>query len=140
MKKIYTTMILISIITIFSGCNKKTNQQELQVYSIIHEEETIALTKLFTEKTGIPVTFLRASTGELVNRVIAEKNNPQADIVNKIIFLEVEGEIEDHTSANEEIEAAFYSKDEVTKLINTEKFSARAQICAYFFTKGMLGI
>lgn len=63
-----------------------------------------------------------------------------SDIVNKIIFLEVEGEIEDHTSANEEIEAAFYSKDEVSRLINTEKFSARAQICAYFFTKGMLGI
>lgn len=61
-----------------------------------------------------------------------------SDIVNKIIFLEVEGEIEDHTSANEEIEAAFYSKDEVAKLIETEKFSARAQICAYFFTKGLI--
>ena len=64
---------------IFSGCSKKT--QTLQIYSIIHEEETTALTNLFTEKTGIPVLFLRASTGELVNRVIAEKDNPQADIL-----------------------------------------------------------
>ena len=64
---------------IFSGCSKK--QQALQIYSIIHEEETTALTNLFTKKTGIPVLFLRASTGELVNRVIAEKDNPKADIL-----------------------------------------------------------
>ena len=63
-----------------SGC-KKTQTQTLKVYSIIHDEETEALTKLFTEKTGIPVSYLRATTGELVNRVITEKNDPQADIL-----------------------------------------------------------
>lgn len=63
-----------------------------------------------------------------------------SDIVNKVVFLEVDGDIEDHTSVNEEIEAAFYSKDEVVELIKNEKFSSRAQICAYFFTKGLLDI
>ncbi len=63
----------------FTGCSKK--QQTLKIYSIIHEEETLALTNLFTQKTGIKVQFLRASTGELVNRVIAEKNDPQADVL-----------------------------------------------------------
>lgn len=62
-----------------------------------------------------------------------------SDIVNQIAFLEVEGEIEDHTSANEEIVANFYTKDEVAKLIETEKFSARAQVCSYFFTRGLIG-
>lgn len=62
------------------GCKEK-NQSTLRIYSIIHDEESEALTKLFTEKTGIPVTFLRATTGELVNRVITEKNDPQADIL-----------------------------------------------------------
>lgn len=62
-----------------------------------------------------------------------------SDIVNQIAFLEVEGEIEDHTSANEEILANFYTKDEVARLIETEKFSARAQVCSYFFTKGLIG-
>ena len=66
---------------ICTGCSQKKPAQELNIYSIIHEEETVALTQLFTKKTGIPVKFLRASTGELVNRVIAEKNNPQADIL-----------------------------------------------------------
>lgn len=62
-----------------TGCSQKT--EELKIYSIIHEEETEALINLFTEKTGIPATYIRASTGELVNRVIAEKDNPQADIL-----------------------------------------------------------
>lgn len=63
---------------IFMGCSSK---ESLKIYAVIHEEETQALTDLFTKETGIPVTFLRASTGELVNRVISEKDNPQADIL-----------------------------------------------------------
>ena len=67
MKKILTLFISMLL---FAGCSKTEKVQELKIYSIIHEEETQALTDLFTQKTGIPVTFLRASTGELVNRVI----------------------------------------------------------------------
>ena len=74
-------LVLLSLSLLFTGCSKKSTAEELSVYSIIHEEETLALTDLFTQKTGIPVKFLRASTGELVNRVIAEKDDPQADIL-----------------------------------------------------------
>ncbi len=86
---------------------------------------------------------LYEETGLKVKRVIDILPDSYAavglsDIVNKVVFLEVEGDIEDHTSANEEIKASFYSKEEVKKLIENEKFSARAQICAYFFSKGML--
>lgn len=77
-KFICIILILLNSIFLFS-CSKKTN--ELHVYSIIHDEETKALTDLFTQKTGIPVVYLRASTGELVNRVISEKENPKADIL-----------------------------------------------------------
>ena len=72
---------------LLSGCAKKEQAEktsytpEVKIYSIIHEEETLALTELFTKRTGIPAAFLRASTGELVNRVIAERDNPQADIL-----------------------------------------------------------
>lgn len=81
MKKIILNVILTAVIAagIFTGCSNE--KEELKIYSIIHEEETEALTQLFTKKTGIPVSFLRASTGELVNRVIAEKADPQADIL-----------------------------------------------------------
>ena len=37
-------------------------------------------------------------------------------------------------SDNEDIKAAFYTKDEVKKLLQTEKFSSRAQVMAYFFS------
>jgi iron(III) transport system substrate-binding protein len=53
---------------------------ELLVYSVVNEDETKALAELFTEKTGIKVSYIRAATGEIINRVMAEKNAPQADI------------------------------------------------------------
>jgi iron(III) transport system substrate-binding protein len=53
---------------------------ELLVYSVINEDATKALAELFTRKTGVKVDFFRAATGELVNRVIAEKEAPQADV------------------------------------------------------------
>ena len=63
---------------LLSSC---AQEEELHIYSIIHEEETQALTDLFTQETGIKVSFLRATTGELVNRIIAERDDPQADIL-----------------------------------------------------------
>ncbi len=85
MKKIVSLSALLFAFALvsFSGCSRANNAktQELKIYSIIHDEETKALTDLFTQKTGIPVSYLRATTGELVNRVIAEKDNPQADIL-----------------------------------------------------------
>jgi iron(III) transport system substrate-binding protein len=54
---------------------------ELLVYSVVNEDETQALTELFTLRTGIQVRYIRAATGEIINRVIAEKNAPQADIL-----------------------------------------------------------
>jgi len=47
--------------------------------------------------------------------------------------VEADGNISDHTSDNEEIEAAFYTKEEVKELLETEMFSSRAQMVAYFF-------
>ncbi|MCQ2601928.1 MAG: ABC transporter substrate-binding protein [Treponema sp.] len=79
MKLLKGFALLLASTVLLAGCSKKTD--ELKIYSIIHEEETQALTDLFTKKTGIPVSFLRASTGELVNRVIAEKDSPQADVL-----------------------------------------------------------
>lgn len=86
----------------FSSCTN-AETKEVKIYSIIHDEETKALTDLFTEKTGIPVSYLRATTGELVNRVIAEKNEPQADILlggasSYHIKLDEEGALESYSS------------------------------------------
>ena len=72
---------LFTIIFSFAFFSCKDTQKELKVYSIIHDEETKILCEEFTKKTGIPVSYLRATTGEIINKVIAEKNNPQADVL-----------------------------------------------------------
>ena len=51
-------------------------------------------------------------------------------------FVEVEGEIEDHSSINEDIQAGLYTREEVKELMETEEFSSRSQIAAYFFLQG----
>lgn len=56
-----------------------------------------------------------------------------SDTKTYIAFVEVDGDIEDHTSDNELIEARFYSKEEIKELLTKEEFSSRAQMAAYFF-------
>lgn len=56
-----------------------------------------------------------------------------SDTTTYIAFVEAEGDFADHSSENEQIEAAFYSKEEVRELLETEPFSSRAQMAAYFF-------
>ena len=57
-----------------------------------------------------------------------------SDTMTYIAFVEAEGDFEDHSSVNEQIDAAFYSREEVRELLETEPFSSRAQLAAYFFT------
>jgi len=62
-----------------------------------------------------------------------------SDTTTYIAFVEAEGDFEDNTSENEQIEARFYTREEVAALIdNEEAFSSRAQIAAYFFTLGTI--
>lgn len=58
-----------------------------------------------------------------------------SDVKTRIAVIEAEGEFSDHTSENEQIQAAFYTKEECQRLLETEEFSSRCQIIAYFFTK-----
>ena len=52
-----------------------------------------------------------------------------------VVFAEVDGEIADYSEADEWIQAGFYSPEEVKKLLREERFSGRAQIAAYAFSK-----
>lgn len=59
-----------------------------------------------------------------------------SDVTTYIAFVETEGStFEDHSSENEQIEARFYTKEEVSKLLETEPFSSRAQMAAYYFAE-----
>ena len=58
-----------------------------------------------------------------------------SDTTTYIALVEAEGDFDDHSSENEQIEAALYTKEEVRRLLETEPFSSRAQLAAYFFTQ-----
>lgn len=60
-----------------------------------------------------------------------------SDIKTAIAFVDVEGTVSDHSSQNEQIEADFYSKEEVRELIAHYEMSDRAQIVSYLFCEFM---
>lgn len=82
------------------------------------------------EETGLSVKKIHAILPPSFSAVAI------SDVKTQIAFVEAEGSFADHTSENERIEASFYTKEEVRELLETEEFSSRAQIAAYFFVSG----
>ncbi len=71
--------LLCAALLLFSGLAKA--QEEVRVYAVINDDDVRMLASMFEAETGIRVNYLRASTGELVSRVIAEAAAPQADVL-----------------------------------------------------------
>jgi len=53
----------------------------INVYTAWPESLSQPIFKAYTAKTGVQINFIRLSTGELVARATAEKNNPRADVI-----------------------------------------------------------
>jgi iron(III) transport system substrate-binding protein len=69
---------LISAAAIWSS---GASAQALNAYSIWPENWARPMLQEFEKATGIKVNFLRFSSGEALARVMAEKNNPQVDVL-----------------------------------------------------------
>ena len=54
---------------------------DLNAYTIMPEKYASQVFEAFTAETGIKVNFMRFSSGEALARVVAEKNNPQVDMI-----------------------------------------------------------
>ena len=54
---------------------------ELNAYCIMPEKYASKVFEAFTAETGVKVNFMRFSSGEALARVVAEKGNPQADVI-----------------------------------------------------------
>jgi iron(III) transport system substrate-binding protein len=82
MKNIIYLVIILGLI-IFSGCGKK-NIREVVIYTSLDQIFSEPILKDFQNKTGIRVRAVydteAAKTTGLVNRLIAERNHPQADV------------------------------------------------------------
>ena len=93
-------------------------------------EECIA--RELYEETGLQVKSIRKILPPSFAAVAI------SDVTTYIAFVETVGTIADHTSDNEQITAAFYTRTEVKALIDSEAFSSRAQLAAYFFSEGLV--
>src|SRR5262249_58729978 len=68
---------LLAIVGLAGGAAAET----INVYTAWPESLSQPIFKAYTAKTGVQVNFIRLSTGELVARATAEKNNPRADVI-----------------------------------------------------------
>lgn len=99
---------------------------------MIEEGETVeeCISRELYEETGLSVKRIRTILPPSYAAVGI------SDTKTYIAIVDAEGEFSDHTSDNEMIQAQFYTKEEVEKLLETEEFSSRSQIIAYFFVQG----
>lgn len=120
------------------GVNKK-------IYNLcagmLEAEETIeeCIHREFFEETGLTIKKIKTILPPSYSAVAI------SDTKTYIAFVEADAEecsstdticSEDHSSENEEIEAAFYTREEVKAMLQTEEFSSRAQLAAFYFVYG----
>ena len=87
MKKVLpgTACLLLTALILFSGCKtKESAKQQVGVYTSLDKVFSQPILEAFKKQTGIKVLAVYDSeatkTTGLVNRLIAEKNNPKADV------------------------------------------------------------
>src|SRR5438105_5647627 len=69
------------VLLLLGGLAGLASAQTLNVYTAWPESLSQPIFKAYTAKTGVPINFIRLSTGELVARATAERNNPRADVI-----------------------------------------------------------
>ena len=60
---------------------ESSGSKELSVYTAFPESEVIYYFNKFEQETGIKINYVRLSAGEMLTRVEAEKDNPQATLM-----------------------------------------------------------
>ncbi len=70
-------LILVGTLLFAEG---RQEQQVLRIYTAFDTEEAQLYIQAFEEETGIDVEYVRMSSGEVLARVEAEANNPQASV------------------------------------------------------------
>lgn len=133
-----TAFLMFMILTVtLSGCRSKKNAlQQVVVYTSLDKVFSQPILKAFKEKTGIKVLAVYDSeatkTTGLVNRLIAEKDNPRADVfwnseTGRTIVLKRKGVLEKYISPSAaDIPAQFKDLDGYWT-----GFAARCRILIY---------
>lgn len=79
--KLFKNLIVLIFILIFTGCGSK-NKTILNVYTGLEEEYLVKYIEEFNEDfPNIELNIVRDSQGAIAAKVMAEKNNPQGDVL-----------------------------------------------------------
>ncbi len=130
-----TILRIFLIIAIVAGC-AKTGEKEVVVYTSVDQIFSEPVLKEFEKKTGIKVNVVydveASKTTGLVNRLIAEKERPVADVfwnseIGRTIALKKQGVLEQYRSASAgDIPPAFKDSEDYWT-----GFAARARVLIY---------
>jgi len=71
------TLCLLAALPVFASAEQVNS---ISVYTCYVENEALQMFEQFTQDTGIKVNYVRLGAGEIVTRLEAEKENPQASI------------------------------------------------------------
>ena len=92
-RRIFALLLTLAMsLSLLTGCGggsdpaaedggEASGSNELTVYTAFPEAEVAYYFNAFEEATGIHVNSLRLSAGEMLTRVAAEKDNPQASLM-----------------------------------------------------------
>lgn len=113
MKKCFALVLALVVAMSLVSCSASgnstsgndSNTKELTVYFSFTDDEIPTYIKAFEEDTGIHINYVRLSAGEVISRIMAEKDNPQASLIingSSIIASTAanEGLIEPYVSSN----------------------------------------
>ena len=79
MKKLFCLLLIAALCIVSMTALADSNS--LTVYTAFPEAEVITYMNAFEEATGIKINYIRLSAGEMLTRVEAEKDNPQASVM-----------------------------------------------------------
>lgn len=76
--RVFSALLALSFVLL---CGGSAMAATLNAYTIMPEKYASKVFEQFTKDTGIKVNFIRFSSGEALARLVAEKANPQVDVL-----------------------------------------------------------
>ncbi|TXT50102.1 MAG: iron(III) transport system substrate-binding protein [Spirochaetes bacterium] len=80
MRRVFSLALVLALAALPFSAYSQSDYKQLTVYTALPESELPTYFSEFQKETGIKIQYVRLSAGELLTRVQAEKNNPQASV------------------------------------------------------------
>ncbi len=141
-RKIVSLLLAVILLVTLVACGGKKDSKELIIYSPNTDVEIQAVIPAFEEATGIKVTIQTMGTGDVIARLDAEKENPQADInwgaVNYGFYMQNPDLYEEYVSPNDKDLPAGYQN--TTGCVTFTKLSGSAALLVNLDVFAELGL